>query len=568
VSTTAIYARKSTVHFATDDEAKSVTRQTANGKKFAATIGETVDDAHVYADDAISGAYWLKLVNRQRLLKAIDNRQIDTLIVRDKSRFSRRDGQDAVEELRAIAKKGVRIFFYGTGQQFTHGDLASDLVNTVEAYKNAQVRRDAATTVHEALTARAEAGYVASGKVFGYDNVRQKDGRNGHAEYVINEAEAKIVRRIFDMAAKGHGYHKIAKVLSTEGVPTIRPNASKSAGWSGASIRHILQRPMYRGLIIWNKTKKVDDSGKPVSVARPKSEWIQRHVPALRIVDESVWQAVKQQLAKRADSFDTSSRRPRADVDSQYMLTGFVKCACGSGMHVRKRRQADGTITYGYACTRFFAKGKGGCTNGNSWNMDGLNVEVLDAIKLVLTPDRIQRLLTKVRAAFDARKGGDVVNQLRADLAKTESKMARLTDAIEAGSGSVPMLADRLKAAEVERQRLSADLESASRKTGPTTSWTDIEKHVRQNLKTWQATLSGKPSATRDWFRQAVGSSIVCRPVVEGGKTSLTFSGTLVLSVLFGGRLVMDGQSTSSLSVDYTPAFQGVFRPSRRKAAA
>ena len=66
----AIYARKSTEQTGAEIDAKSVARQVENARIFAAAKGWTVADAHVYADDAVSGAETRKLLNRQRLLDA------------------------------------------------------------------------------------------------------------------------------------------------------------------------------------------------------------------------------------------------------------------------------------------------------------------------------------------------------------------------------------------------------------------------------------------------------------------------------------------------------------------
>ena len=68
----AIYARKSTKQDR-DAEDKSVATQVRNAREFAAERGWTVDEAHVYVDDEISGAETTKLVNRQRLLDAIES---------------------------------------------------------------------------------------------------------------------------------------------------------------------------------------------------------------------------------------------------------------------------------------------------------------------------------------------------------------------------------------------------------------------------------------------------------------------------------------------------------------
>jgi DNA invertase Pin-like site-specific DNA recombinase len=55
----AIYARKSTDQNISDEE-KSVTRQVQHARAYAAKKGWTVANDHVYADDGISGAEFVK----------------------------------------------------------------------------------------------------------------------------------------------------------------------------------------------------------------------------------------------------------------------------------------------------------------------------------------------------------------------------------------------------------------------------------------------------------------------------------------------------------------------------
>src|SRR4051794_33582719 len=109
----AIYARKSTEQTNADADEKSVERQIENARTFAVSKGWTVN-GHVYADDAVSGAETTKLVNRRRLLEALTAGRppFQVLIMRDASRFSRRDGDEAFGELKRIAQAGVAIWFY------------------------------------------------------------------------------------------------------------------------------------------------------------------------------------------------------------------------------------------------------------------------------------------------------------------------------------------------------------------------------------------------------------------------------------------------------------------------
>jgi DNA invertase Pin-like site-specific DNA recombinase len=86
----AIYARKE--HEARRRREQERPRQIDNARAFAQAKGWTVDEEHVYSDDAISGAETKRLLSRQRMLDLIrSGPPFGALIMRDTTRFSRRD---------------------------------------------------------------------------------------------------------------------------------------------------------------------------------------------------------------------------------------------------------------------------------------------------------------------------------------------------------------------------------------------------------------------------------------------------------------------------------------------
>ena len=120
--------------------------------------------------------------------------------MRDASRFSRRDGDEAFGELKRLAQAGVEIWFYQDGDALhVRHTSADNVVGFVRAEMNAEYRRQIAKWTQEAMVRKAKAGHVTGGRVFGYDNVRV----DGHVERRINEPEADVVRRIFDLCAAG-----------------------------------------------------------------------------------------------------------------------------------------------------------------------------------------------------------------------------------------------------------------------------------------------------------------------------------------------------------------------------
>jgi DNA invertase Pin-like site-specific DNA recombinase len=181
----AIYARKSTEQRNGDAEAKSIASQIENARAFARERGWTVAAEHVYYDDAVSGADTHKLRSRQRLLQTIEGgAPFQVLIMRERSRFSRRDGDEAFGELKRIAQAGVAVWFYKDRSPFAFGTFADNVVGFMQAEGAAEYRRQVAAWTYEAMARRARSGFVTGGRVFGYDNVRV----DGHVERRINSA--------------------------------------------------------------------------------------------------------------------------------------------------------------------------------------------------------------------------------------------------------------------------------------------------------------------------------------------------------------------------------------------
>ena len=184
----------------------------------------------------------------------------------------------------------------------------------------------------EALRRKAAAGHVAGGRVLGYDNVRQGEG--GPVVRVVNEAEANIVRRIFTMAAEGKGLLRIAKTLNAEGIknPTgqSRNGTAKSAGlWSSTGVREILHRDLYRGVVVYGKTRNEYRRGKRVRVEGEAPITLDR--PELRIISDELWEETHDRMKRTHAVYlrRTGGRlggKPSSGLESRYLLSGFLRC--------------------------------------------------------------------------------------------------------------------------------------------------------------------------------------------------------------------------------------------------
>ena len=389
----AIYARKSTEQQGADADAKSVARQIESARTFADQQGWTVADADIFADDAVSGAETSKLVNRRRLLDAIaGGPPYQVLIMRDASRFSRRDGDEAFSELKAIARAGVDVWFYQDGTRFEYGNFTANITGIVRAEMNAEYRRQISRWTRDAMERKARAGHVTGGRVFGYDNVRV----DGHVERRINVKQATAVRRIFEMAVAGAGVKKIAKTLNVERVPSPRPQQGRPNGWAPSSVRPVLHRTLYKGVITWGKTKQRDASGERKYRRLPSSDWLEIPAPELRIVSEELWEAAHRRLKASAATYLRGTRgqlwgRPPTGLESRYLLTGLSQCGlCGSGLMAHSRSQGRRRWRY-YVCTGFHNRGRTVCANGQPLPMREADAAVIAQLRdYVLQPEIVE----------------------------------------------------------------------------------------------------------------------------------------------------------------------------------
>jgi site-specific DNA recombinase len=523
----AVYARKSTEQHGADADAKSVARQMENARAFALAKGWTVADDHVYSDDAISGAETRKLVNRQRLLDTIaaGRPPFQILIVRDASRLSRRDGDEAFGELKRIAQAGVEIWFYVDGTRFTYGTFGDNVVGFVRAEMNAEYRRQVAKWTHEAMVRKAQAGHVTGGACFGYTNVRV----DGHTERRINEAEAAIVRRIFALCADGTGYTRIAKQLNEERAPAPTPQRGQPVGWSPSNVRAVLYRPLYRGEVVYNQTRRRAADGSTTYAARPESEWLRVDRPELRIVSTDAWTAAHSRLEGIRTHLALASGgrmgRRRRDIDSAYLLSGFARCAqCGGSIGVLDRRQ--------YGCIAYHKRGTTVCTNAVKLPIAKLDAAVLATLRDVLHPKAVLAIIDGLLQRFAPPSLARDLQRGRREVETLDREITNLATAIAQGGQLLPLL-EELKTRQARRDHVAATLASHAAVDRRLLDRVTIDRKVRQRLAEWQTYLAGKVDQMRQTLREILAGPLLLTP--DG--RAYRFEGEAVVGALLLGSV-------------------------------
>ncbi len=534
----AIYARKSTDEPGKAQEAKSVVQQVAVARAFAEKRGYTVVEEHVYVDDRISGAEFEKRRGLQRLLRALDPvPPFDVLIVEEQKALGR-ETSETQYLLKKFDMAGVDVVECMHGRSLIPQTWIDKATSSIIAATDEAHRVQSAERVTRAMHRLAKEGRVCGGRRFGYRNVDVTNGTDAHGRplraYVEREivpSEAAVIVRIFELYASGLGLKLIAKKLTAEGAPAPKAANTKEApvgGWTPSSVRGVLDCDLYRGRVVYGKTKKRNQRwGKIDQKPRPQSEWIVTEREDLRIVSEELWQRVRSRrtdVAKRTLRFADgrmSGRPPKHAAQS--LLAGLATCGvCGGSLVVdRKGRKDAGAATY--VCLR--RRTNGGCKNTLRIPVADMEQAVLFHVEEhVFTPEAIEAVV-KMTERDDLR---EMQAQRSVELRNVEARIKRLVAAVEDG-GDVRSFGQRLR--ELEAQQAALQNEIANLRPLPR-----LPLPVVQNrLDEWRRMLRQSPTQSRAVLQRVIEGRIVFTPTADG---AYEFTATTRFDKLFTGVVV------------------------------
>ena len=407
-----------------------------------------------YEDRDRSGYTFEQREGYQTMRRELMSHQKDILIVKDFSRFSRRNSRGLVE-LEDLRDAGVRIISIGDNIDFPNDD--DWLKIQFQFLINEMPVTDTSKKVKSVIKRRQQDGKWICAAPYGYIvNKRQ--------EFEIVPTEAETVRRIFQLYIDGWGYKKIANQLTDEGVPTPRMaerDRKEAAGeeyrravktaWAIVTVQGILDNDFYIGTLRQGKYTRKKINGKDVRRDELDHIVLERHHQA--IIDYRTFATAK---ALR-DSRSTAHYRGQKKYDNVY--SGFLECGdCGSPMFAMSRRD----IKDAYRCGEYHKRGLKGCTSHH------IRVDKLDEL-----------LKIYVRKVKD--NSAAILDRLNADLAKEEEDVAETE---QSAANLEVVLADfqeELKA--TKRQRIRDIMKHPDREEVLEETYDELENDLLRRIK-------------------------------------------------------------------------------------
>ena len=396
-----VYARVST-----DEQAEkgySLESQLEEGKRKALSLGYAEEQILFLTDDESGAKLNRPGLDRLRELVAGPDKP-EVVILFDPDRLARKLSYQLMltDE---ITGAGVKLHFVQFDYKKTaEGQMYYQLRGMFAEYEREKIRE---RTIRGRLTKLKLHGKLSyDPRLYGYTFDTERD------VLVVNEAEAKVVRLIFEGAAAGMSGERIAAKLAEGSVPA--PRGDK---WYGSTVTRILNNRSYLGTYMAYKS----DYHQGYKRNRPAEEQVP--IPIEPLVSRELFEAAQSTLARHR----TRTGRP---AKRTYLLTGLGRCYCGRSVHagiVAKSRP----YAY-YSCS---GKRKGhykagsaqaeGICRSRYWNVQRVDEAVWDEISRYL-----QRALTRVREplqkATAASLEREVLVQRREQLVLQQQKLLDL----------------------------------------------------------------------------------------------------------------------------------------------
>ena len=368
-----------------------------------------------YIDDGKTGTNFDR-PGFQKMLEDIKNKKIDTIIVKDLSRF----GRNYIEVGRYIdyifPNMGIR--FISIIDNIDSVKNPESLNNIIVPFKNIindAYSRDISKKVRKVQEIKRLNGEITNGIApYGY-LIKEK-------KYIIDLEVKDIITMIFDMCLAGLSTIQIAFKLNEEKIDSPKVYLSKKNHkelnkkyyWNSASVNSILINELYCGVLLQGKTVTLNNKLR-TSISVPKENWIRTENHHEAIIDRETFDKVQQCFLSR--------NRNKNGTKNVYntIFKGYLKCYdCKKSMIKASCNITKNKINLIYDCYTYMRVSKKICKSKRI-KYDELISKVLEKIK-----KDAKFLIDFELNKLDKIKDNDELNKIRDDISKINNEIKKI----------------------------------------------------------------------------------------------------------------------------------------------
>ena len=396
-----------------------------------------------YIDEGISGTSTKKRDSFNRMIADAKAGCFDFIITKEISRFSR-STLDSIKYTQELLEHDVGVLFQNDNINTLDSDSEFRLV-VMAGVAQDEVRK---------LSERLKFGFrqaVKNGHVLGNDRLWGYDKKN--CILTINEAEAPVIRRIFDLYANQQmGIRRISQTLYDEGYTSRQGNA-----FNVLTIRHVLQNPKYKGWYCANKSQTVDYRSKR-KVFLDESEWVMypdASIPA--IVPEELWDRANALYRHRSE--EQRQKANGASYHNRYPYSGKIVCEEHGTSYYRQVLKSQKGEKEVWQCRVYRDRGRAACSAPQirSAELDQIMARIFDQLaqnKQAIV-EAVMKVIQSVPDEHDYQR--DAL-RLEEDLAAIHAKKDRLLEISIAGAITIDEFKKRNDGFNEQIQKLEEQL--------------------------------------------------------------------------------------------------------------
>lgn len=365
-------------------------------KEYADKNGYNVPDEFIFHDDGISGRTAAKRPGFNRMIGAakLRPRPFDAILLWKFSRFAR-NREDSIVYKSMLRKLGIEVISISEN---VGDDKMSVLIEAMIEAMDEYYSINLAEEVKRGMLEKISRGQIVNAPPIGYSL------KNG--EYVQDE-NAPLVRRIFNMFLEGKSYKSIAASLNCDGYRTVRGNR-----FENRTVEYIIRNPVYAGKLRWtpggNGSRSHYQSGAEVMITDGT------HEP---IIDPEHWKQTQKYADERKRIHAPYSREDPEKHD--HMLRGLVRCsACGATLV----SSLNGLQCHNYA--------KGRCTQSHYILYRIITESVLEGLRETLSDIEVSIECRSVKKA-------DPADDTQRLLKREYEKLKRIKEAYMSGADTL-----------------------------------------------------------------------------------------------------------------------------------
>ncbi len=366
-----------------------------------------------YIDEGISGTSTKKRDSFNRMIRDAKAGRFDFIITKEISRFSR-STLDSIKYTQELLEHDVGVLFQNDNINTLDSDSEFRLV-VMAGVAQDEVRK---------LSERLKFGFrqaIKNGHVLGNDKLWGYDKKD--CVLTINEEEAQVVRRIFDLYANQQmGIRRISQTLLDEGFTSRKGNT-----FNVLTIRHILCNPKYKGWYCANKSQTVDYRSKR-KVFLDESEWVMYPDPSIpAIVSEELWDRANALYKRRSQQM--MSHQSTAEFHNRYPYSGKIICEeHGTSFHRQVLRSSKGEKEV-WQCRVYRNRGRVACSapQPRTTELDQIMAQIFDQ----LTQNKqaiIDAVVTVLQSVPDEHDYAQDIRHIEEDLSSIQAKKDRLLE--------------------------------------------------------------------------------------------------------------------------------------------